>query len=163
MKSTYVFATAESRLHADVMMIRLRRAEIEIDRVSAVFSGRFAPNSFFFWLRRPRVLQSDATGESFFAAGSIQRLFASADGVENVTHKLRGLGVERAAADRLGRSLSMGHALLCVQAKHQDETAVAWHIFKHAGAENIAVTAVPAAEAATEPRLAAPELAAVAA
>ncbi len=147
MKSTVVFATANSRLHADIMMIRLRRAGIDIDRVSAIFSRCFAPNTFFFWLRKPRALV-DQNEESFFVAGPIQRLFGRRDNVDSLPHKLTEIGLERRAADHLGDSLHMGQAMLCVQVKNRDELEVVLDIFHHSKAENIALNgAHPSAKA----------------
>jgi hypothetical protein len=139
MKSTVVFATANSRLHADIMMIRLRRAGISIDRISAIFSRCFAPNTFFFWLRKPRALV-DRNEQSFFVAGPIQRLFGRRDDVDSLPHKLTEIGLERRAADHLGDSLHMGNAMLCVQVKNKDELEVAFDIFHHSKAENIVFT-----------------------
>lgn len=152
MKSVYVLATADSRLHADIMLIRLRRAGLNIDRVSAIFSSRFAPNSFFFWLKSPRTLRSRAKDDSFFAAGPLQQFLAT-DRVENMPRALRRLGLNRHEAAHFGQSLWLGHALLCVQAKNQDEAAIAWHIFKHSRSEAIAVAGLPASneEPAAEP------------
>jgi hypothetical protein len=143
MKSTFVLATADSRLHADIMMIRLRRAGISIDRLSAVFSRRFVPNSFFFWLRRPKTLRSHTPGESFFAAGPLQKMIGRDDDVAAIRGKLRHLGFDHHAAEHFAQSLWMGHAVLCVQAKDADEAAVAWHIFNHSRAEMIAVSGQP--------------------
>lgn len=150
MKSTIVLATANSRLHADIMMIRLRRAGINIDRVSAVFSNRFAPNSFFFWLRSPRTLRSHANGDAFFAAGPLQELM-SGDDVEHMPRTLRRLGLSQHDAAHFAQSLWLGHGVLCVQAKNQDEAAVVWHIFKHSRAEDIAVAGMPSPETAAVP------------
>lgn len=141
MKSTIVFASAHSRLNADIMLIRLRRAGINMNGVSAIFSRCFAPNTFFFWLRRPRALRTTVhTDQPFFIAGPIQRLFGRNDDIGDLSRKLSELGVEHRAADHLSDSLATGHALLCVQAKNKDEAAIAWHIFQNSKAGNIAVT-----------------------
>ena len=142
MKHSFVFATADSRLHADIMMIRLRRAGLNIDRVSAIFSHQFAPNSFFFWLKSPRTLRCRTKGESFFVAGPLQHSFGGGDEVEAVPSVLRKMGVDRSEAGRLARALWLGHGVLCVHAKNQDEAAVAWHIFKHSRAAEIVVSGV---------------------
>jgi hypothetical protein len=146
MKPTYVLASADSRLHADIMMIRLRRAGIDIDRISAVFSDRFAPNSFFFWLRSPRTLRCPAKGETYFVAGPLEQSFGGANEVEAVPTILKRLGLTRNEAAHFARSLWLGRGVLCVQAKNQDEAAVAWHIFKHSRAEDIAVSSHSSAD-----------------
>jgi len=150
MKSTIVLATANSRLHADIMMIRLRRAGINIDRVSAIFSNRFAPNSFFFWLRSPRTLKSHANGDAFFAAGPLQQHMGN-DDVEHMPRTLRRLGLSQPEAAHFAQSLWLGHGVLCVQVKNQDEAAIVWHIFKHSRAEDIAIAGLPVNEPATAP------------
>lgn len=150
MKSTFVLATAESRLHADIMMIRLRRAGISIDRISAVFSRRFAPNSCFFWLRNPRTLRCRTKGESFFVAGPLEQLFGRGE-VEAVPTILRHLGLSRRESVHFGHSLWLGHGVLCVEVKDQDQAAIAWHIFKHSRAEDITVSGVAVAKREVEP------------
>ena len=144
MKPTYVLASADTRLHADIMMIRLRRAGINIDHVSAVFSQQFAPNSFFFWLSSPRTLHCPSKGESYFVAGPLEQQFAGGNELEAVPSILKRLGLSRGEAAHLARSLWLGRGLLCVHAKNQDEAAVVWHIFKHSRAEDIAISDHPA-------------------
>lgn len=162
MKSTFVLAIAESRLHADIMMIRLRRAGINVDRISAMFSRRFAPISFFCWLRRPRTLRSSLKDERgmVFAAGPLQKRIAGHDEVAAVPDLLQQLGLDRREAAHFSQALWNGHALLCVSVKNEDEAAIAWHIFKHSRAEDIAVTNHSLAERIAPP--ATPQLAAAA-
>ena len=143
MKSTYLLANADSRLHADIMMIRLRRAGIDIDQISAVFSRRFVPNSFFCWLRRPRKVRSHDQGEAFFAAGPLRTVFGKNDNAEGLRDKLLDLGFDHHSADHFAQSLWLGHAVLCVKAKDADEAAVAWHIFQQSRADTIAVSGMP--------------------
>ena len=143
MKPTYILANADSRLHADIMMIRLRRSGVNIDRISAIFSRRFVPNSFFFWLRRPRKVRSTESGESFFAAGPLRTVFGKDDTVDSLRDKLLDLGFDHHAADHFAQSLWLGHAVLCVKAKDSDEAAVAWHIFQHSRAETVAISGLP--------------------
>ena len=67
MASIPVFAETLSRLHADIAVVRLIRAGIAADKISAVFPQRRAPNSVCCW---PGVISgSDLTKRKVVTEG----------------------------------------------------------------------------------------------
>ena len=67
------------------------------------------------------------------------------------------LGVKRHEAERFEEHIREGQTILAVQAAHDVEVAIAWHIFAHCHSDEIAIVGAPraaAAELATEPVLA---------
>ena len=149
MNSVPVIATARSRLHADVMLIRLRRASISIKNVSALFPLPSLPNSVACWLRRG--LSVRLGHDEFRAVGPMWKWLRKLER----DHLSAAAIFERAKFDHLSaqhleEDLMRGHTLLCVHARDEAEIAIAWHIFKHAEAEFIALpTMQPNAAPAT--------------
>lgn len=164
MKPIPVFAVADSRLHADVMLIRLRRADIPCGDISAFFPRQSVPNAVACWLRMHEKLTLKVGHESFAAAGKIHGLLKPfAIAATTVADLFRMTGLDRTSAQRLEEKLDQGHTLLSVSARNQEEASVAWHVFKHAGAETIVMGAeARAASAADQSASAIPALAAAA-
>lgn len=117
------------------MMIRLRRAGLPIDRISAVFSAEYAPNSFFLWLRRPRTQEPTTHGEPLVTAGPLERRCRGHD----LAAALRGAGLDESAAGRMAQWAWLGHPVIAVDVSDEQDAAVAWHVFRHAEAADIAV------------------------
>jgi hypothetical protein len=141
-----VIATARSRLHADVMLIRLRRADIAIKNVSALFPLASLPNSVACWLRRG--LNVRLGREEFRAVGPIWKWLHKIGRHQfSATSVFEKAKFDHASSQRLEEELKRGHTLLCVHAADEAELAIAWHIFKHAEAEFIALPAVEPKEA----------------
>jgi hypothetical protein len=149
MSSFPVFADALSRLHADIAIVRLIRAGIPADKISAVFPRRQAPNSVCCWLKNfNRVPVRSAL--PIAAAGLLGQLFRRGIRAADVERKLENLGLAPEMAERMLEKGRDGTIVLCVHARNETQAAVAWHIFKHVGAENI--TSVGAGEFAWTPR-----------
>lgn len=143
MNSVPVIATARSRLHADVMLIRLRRANISINNVSALFPLASLPNSVACWLRRG--LSVRLGGEKFRAVGPMWKwLKKLAAGHISTAEVFERAKIDHLSSQHLDEELRRGHTLLCVHARNENEVAIAWHIFKHAEAEYIALPPVQA-------------------
>ncbi len=136
MSSIPVFADAHSRLHADIAIIRLIRAGVRTERISAVFPTRRAPNSVCCWLKNfKRVSLRSAL--PIATAGLLGQLFDRRARRADVAHSLESLGVASDTAERMLEKVQNGCIVLCVHARNETEASIAWHIFQHVGAENI--------------------------
>jgi hypothetical protein len=51
MSHTLVYATADSRLHADLLIVRLKRAGIATGLISVLYPSKLRPNSTRCWIR----------------------------------------------------------------------------------------------------------------
>lgn len=136
MSSIPVFADAHSRLHADIAIIRLIRAGIRADKISAVFPRKSAPNSVCCWLKNfQRVTLR--TARPIATAGLLGQLFKRSVRSEKVERDLESLGLAPEMAARMIEKIEDGRIVLCVHARNETEASIAWHIFHHVSADNI--------------------------
>ena len=142
MASIPVFADALSRLHADIAVIRLIRAGIPAEKISAVFPRCRAPNAVCCWLKHFQDVPFSSVVD-VAAAGLLGRLFKSYSSVRSPKfgRELEVLGLTPADARRILEKADQDRIVLCVHARTETQAAIAWHIFQHVGAENIGSTA----------------------
>jgi hypothetical protein len=145
MKNLPVIASVNSRLHADVALIRLRRAKINFRAISVLFPIHSMPNAVGCWLpvaarAKLRVGSGDIACAGFFRKQLSSPSVAHEDGRE-VADLLVHAGVDLMGAHILAERLGQGHILLCVHADSDEEVAIAWHVFRHACADTIIVGA----------------------
>lgn len=133
-----VFADAFSRLQADIAFVRLVRAGIPVERMSAVFPRETAPNSASCWLKNFRPLSS-AISSTAAAAGVLGNLFRPGVRAAEVERELEELGLSPDITRRLREKTEEGRIVLCVHARNETEVAIAWHIFAHVGFEHISL------------------------
>lgn len=131
-----VLADVSNRLHADIAIVRLIRAGIPQDRISALFPQRRAPNSVCCWLSNFSVIPV-ALGLPVAAAGLLGRLFRQRGGSIRWGQRLDKLGLRPDFAQRAFEKLENGQIILCVHARNDAEAAIAWHIFTHVGADDV--------------------------
>ena len=136
MSSFPVLAEASSKLHADIAIIRLLRAGIRPEKISAVFPQVRAPNSVCCSLSSfYRVPMKAAL--PIAAAGLLGQLFRKGVRSADFDEQLENLGLTADIAHRLIEKMEDGRIILCVHARTESEAAIAWHIYHHVGAENI--------------------------
>lgn len=162
MSSLPVFADALSRLHADIAIVRLIRAGISPDKISAVFPRRRAPNSVCCWLKNfHRVPFTSAL--PIAAAGLLGKVFKHGVRSPESGRDLEALGLSSDVARRVIEKIEDGRIVLCVHARNETQAAIAWHVFQHVGMENITCAADELAWTAQEFPLPQPQLAGLAA
>jgi len=140
MSSFPVFADVSSRLHADIAIVRLIRAGIRPERISAIFPRRSAPNSVCCWLTDfHRIPISSAL--PLAAAGIFGQLWKRGIHSAAVERKLETLGLDPEIANRFLEKTEGGQIVICVHARSETEAVTAGRIFQRAGAENICCAA----------------------
>lgn len=147
-----VAASANSRLHADIMMVRLRRAGVDCRQISVFFPTHSMPNSVGCWLPVGRSAELRFGDETITRAGQLRRANvgeAHDDGRE-IADLLTDSGIDAMGAHILAEKLAQGHILLCVHAKHEEQAAATWDTFRQARSDTI-ITGRTAA-AARRPR-----------
>ena len=156
MKNLPVIASVNSRLHADVALIRLRRANINTRAISVLFPAHSMPNAVGCWL--PIANQSGLrVGQEVIAcAGEFRKQLdtwseAHDDGRE-VADLLIQSGVDAMGAHILAERLGQGHILLCVHAHNEAEISAAYRVFRKSLADTIIVGAEPRRRAASPRR-----------
>jgi hypothetical protein len=137
MQPSSVFAVAASRLHADLMIIRLNRAGISRDKISAVFPASRTPNAAVCWMDGQRVLTR--LGEDrLIAAGPLrQRLDTSSEA--SLAQSLRGYGLGLSDAGLFAEKVFAGEIVICVHTDAEPDAAIAWHTLRELEAEGIAL------------------------
>lgn len=134
-----VVASANSRLHADVILVRLRRAQIDTRKISVFYHHHAMPNAVGCWLPVMPDSELRLDGEAIGRAGHLVKAAMPApheDGRE-IVQLLTRSGVDLMGAHILSERLGQGHILICVQAADEDEAAIAWHVFRHSQADTI--------------------------
>lgn len=137
MQPNFVLASASSRLHADLIVIRLRRAGISREKISAVFPERLKPNCALCWLdgaSEPAKFGAD----SVVVAGPLRKRF-NLESETSFARSLQQLGVGRQDAAASAEHLGRGEILVCIHTQDQEQIAIAWHLFREMEAEGIAL------------------------
>lgn len=135
MSSIPVFADAQSRLVADLAIVRLVRAGIPTERISAVFPRRRAPNTVCCWFKNI-VTVPNPTKWPIAVSGLLQKLFYKGAASRHV-RDLESLSLSPEIAQQILEKTQEGQIVVCVHARTEKEAAIAWHIFQHVGAETI--------------------------
>ena len=136
MSSHPVVAEVNSKLHADIALIRLLRAGIRAEHISAIFPRGRAPNTVCCWLNGFHSVPL-ITAVPMAAAGVLGQLFRTVSTTEGFEGELDDLGLSSEMISRLTEKMEDGRTVLCVHARNDAEAAVAWHIFQHVAAEHI--------------------------
>ncbi|HEU5081345.1 MAG TPA: hypothetical protein VFT72_19190 [Opitutaceae bacterium] len=152
MQPSAVFASANSRLHADVMAIRLTKAGVATSKISAIYPERLKPNCADCWLKgRKTAKLFGHENETFVAAGPL----AAAVSLESEADLVRtlhaaGLSLEdaHASVERLGKD----QILISAEVATEEELSVAWHMFCELQADDIAIAATKKTPRATPAR-----------
>lgn len=137
MHPTSVFAAATARLHADLIVTRLKRAGISSGKISAAFPEESRPNSVECWLEGESPIAS-YEGENVLVAGPLRKKL-SIDSEAHLIRSLQKLGLSLHDACAHAERLSKGQIVLSVQTDDQAEIALAWHIFRELEAEGISL------------------------
>ena len=146
MNNFVVFASANSRLHADIILVRLRRAEIDYRKVSVLFPANSIPNAVGCWLPVASNSKLRAGREIIVCAGLLRKHSVGSSGGHDDGREILDLltqaGVDAPGADTLAERLGQGHIILGVHAANETQAAVAWHVFRHSCADSIVVNSL---------------------
>ena len=143
MKAFPIIASANSRLQADIILIRLRRANISCLKISVLYPTDSIPNGVGCWLPVADTAELRASGHKVTRAGQIRRqkldsTEAHDDGRE-IIQILSQAGMDLHGAQILAERLSEGHILLGVHATSEEERSIVWHILHHSCSDTIVV------------------------
>jgi hypothetical protein len=139
MKDVPVIASVQTRLQADVILVRLRKAGIACKRISVAFPLRLMPNAVACWLdvvRRP-ILWS--AGEPIYATGPLCGILSGHANVAALVDRLEKAGLGHETACTMAERLELSTIVFCIHARNDSEASLAWHVFHQSEAEIIAV------------------------
>lgn len=133
-----VFASAFSRLHADLIVVRLKRAGIAPALISVIHPLNSRPNSAHCWLGGSLKVRV-ASGEKIAASGFLRPLLdhpahAAPDSLdEKFTH----LGLAHEHRVTLEETLLENRVVIAIDAKDKAELPTILQVLQRAGAEKI--------------------------
>ncbi len=137
MKPTTIFANASSRLHTDLIVIRLKRSGISCDQISVIYPIDQMPNSADCWLDG-KSSPSSYEGEMVAVAGPLRKILS----VKNegaLIQSLLKIGLPGESAAACAEHLNQGEIVIGVNPTNDDEATIVWDTLVDARAESVAI------------------------
>jgi hypothetical protein len=150
MRTTTVFATATSSIHADLIIVGLKRLGIPTSGISVVYPSYHQPDAVLYWIDGSSRLAL-STGEAVTASGALRFALEedSASGrLPALVPNLRSLGLKDEQSLGFEADLRDDRVIVCVSAGDDSELALIVHILHHIGSEKIVIAETPLAERA---------------
>jgi hypothetical protein len=143
MSTTSVFATATSTIHADLIIVALKRVGISTSGISILYPSYSRPDSVLYWVDGAAQLTLSPAGETVTVSGPLR--FAldhhrSSAEFPSLVEGLRSLGLSEEQSFSFEATLLEDRVVLCVEAVDESELALIFHILHHIGGEKIVIT-----------------------
>ena len=143
MSTTSVFATATSTIHADLIIVALKRVGISTAGISILYPSYSRPDSVLYWVDGATQLTLSPTGETVTVSGPLR--FAldqhrERSAYPSLVGALRSLGLSEEQSLSFEATLLEERVVLCIEAMDESELALIFHILHHIGAEKIVLT-----------------------
>jgi hypothetical protein len=142
MPTTLVFATANSAIHSDLIIVALKRVGIPISGVSVLYSDYARPDSVLYWIEGARRLALSTSRETATVSGPLGWALEQYRNSEfpSLVGGLRSLGLTEEQSRTFEASLLEDRVVLCIESADESELALIFHILHHIGAEKIVLT-----------------------
>ncbi|MEO7413485.1 MAG: hypothetical protein ABIZ81_09015 [Opitutaceae bacterium] len=145
MSTTSVFATATSTMHADLIVVALKRVGIPTLGISILYPSHARPDSVLYWVDGATQFALSATGDAVTVSGplrfALERYHEGAD-FPSLAGGLRSLGLSAEQSAAFEATLLEDRVLLCIESADENELALIFHILHHIGAEKIVLTEI---------------------
>ena|SRR5215216_7154165 len=141
MSRLLVFASAFSRLHADLVIVRLKRAGIAPSLISLIHPLGSRPNSARCWLGGSAKLRLKS-GEKIAASGFLRSLFEDPDATshsDSFDDILSSLGLSHEHRVSLEETLLENRVAIAIDAQDKAELPTIFQTLQRSGAEKIFV------------------------
>jgi hypothetical protein len=139
MSHLLVYATAESRLHADLVVVRLKQAGIDTDLISVIHPAAARPNSALCWLNGMSSLPMTSGGST-----SVSGLFRYAlsdvsrnNGSSSLADRLSCLGLTHDQGMSIEESLMENRIIVLVEVHDEYDLPAIFHTFRGLAAEKV--------------------------
>ncbi|HEX2853304.1 MAG TPA: hypothetical protein VHO24_08700 [Opitutaceae bacterium] len=156
MSRLVVFASAFSRLHADLMIVRLKRAGISTAHLSVIHPVHCCPNSTLCWLggsTRLRVSSGENIAASGFLSESLQTPANVATSDATFTGKLEQLGLAHEQGLILEETMLENRVAIAIEVMEKSELATILQVLQRAGGEKIFTCRIDPSDAPRENRV----------
>jgi hypothetical protein len=141
MSKTFVFATSSSRLAADLIIIRLKRVGLAMDKISALFPSQFRPNTALCWLGSRLTSAGWRDQDTALSiAGPLGRYFTGKSAKRGLADRLEATGLAEESSRQLEEKIRQGQILICIQADSDEEVSKAWHVCYQTDSDSLFVT-----------------------
>jgi hypothetical protein len=142
MRTTSVFATATSTIHADLIVVGLKRVGISTEVISVLYPSYSQPDTVLYWLDGASRRVLSPTGETVTISGPL-RFIMDAQQHETelpfLVQSLRALGLTQEQSAGFEAALLEDRVIIAVEAMDEAELGVIFHILHHIGADKIAM------------------------
>jgi hypothetical protein len=156
MSRLVVFASAFSRLHSDLIIVRLRRAGIPTAQLSLIHPLHRCPNSTLCWLggsTRLRVASGVNIAASGFLSAPLQTPADVATSDATFSGKLAQLGLSHEQSVVLEDTMLENRVAIAVEVVDKATLATILQVLQRAGAEKIFTTRIEPYDAPREQRI----------
>lgn len=139
MSQLTVFASAFSRLHADLIIVRLKRAGIVPALLSVIHPLASRPNSALCWLGGSKKLRL-ASGEKIATSGFLGESLQTPDdqaGSTTFVSKLAQLGLTHEQCVSLEETMLETRVVVAIKMKEKSELRTILQVLQQAGAEKV--------------------------
>ncbi len=127
MSTTSTFAIATSTIHADLIIVGLRRVGISTAGISVLYPSYSRPNSVLYWFDGAAQLALSPTGETVTVSGPLRfalNQYRNRGAFPSLVGSLRSLGLTEEQSFSYEAALLDDHVLICVEAA--DESVATW-------------------------------------
>jgi hypothetical protein len=131
MSHLLVYATTESRLHADLVVVRLKRAGISTSSISILHPESLRPNSALCWMNGSAFLHL-STGQSVSISGSLSRSLKGEGGANGASFadRMGKLGLDNQQRSSLEESLLENRIVIAVEVHDEFEMPAIYHTLR---------------------------------
>ena len=150
MRTTTVFATASSTMHADLIVVGLKRLGIPTSGVSVLYPTYSQPDTVVYWLDGSARLAMSPSGQTVAVSGplrvALEQQYHGEDGIPPLVQGLRSLGLTNEQSHNFESALLNDRIVIGINTSDDSELALVIHILHHIGAEKIVIAETPVAE-----------------
>lgn len=144
MSHLLVYATAESRLHADLVFVRLKTAGVSTEQLSFFYPPTLRPNSARFWVNGTAVLPLSPS-QSISVSGSLSRAFDEVlrkNKLASLSDGMRALGLSDRERTSLEESLRENRIIVAIRVFDEYELPAVYHTLRGLAVEKACVVDV---------------------
>lgn len=143
MSHLLVYATTESRLHADLVVVRLKRAGISTDSISILHPESLRPNSALCWINGSAFMHL-SSGQAVSVSGSLSRALkheGEANG-ESFADRMAKLGLNHEQGSSLEESLLENRIVIAVEVNDEYEMPAIYHTLRGLAVQKVSTADV---------------------
>ncbi|HEY4989846.1 MAG TPA: hypothetical protein VII09_08565, partial [Opitutaceae bacterium] len=143
MSHLLVYATTESRLHADLVVVRLKRAGIATSSISILHPESLRPNSAVCWMNGSAFLHLPS-GQRVSVSGSLSRSLKEDGGANGASFadRMGGLGLDHRQRSSLEESLLENRIVITVEVHDEFEMPAIYHTLRGLAVQKVSTADV---------------------